>query len=178
MMYHHCASVPHRSWIPNTLVLRPKSPVFHMVHNNNEHWWRIWSNIFGIPFIALVQVQGVSKKRYFLDFLSYFSSRGRILLFHMCFGIRILSPFHLAIQKVSIQNLNCPKNAKNACADMIFIPAQSSLRKAGIKIMSAHAFLGQLRFWMDTFWIARWNGLEILIPKHMWKSKIRPLELK
>ena len=110
------------------------------------------------------------KKRYFSDFLSYFSSWGRILLFHMCFGIRILSPFHLAIQKVSIQNLNCPKNAKNACADMIFIPAQSSLRKAGIKIMSAHAFLGQYRFWMDTFWIARWNGLEILIPKHMWKS--------
>ena len=92
------------------------------------------------------KLQGVSKKRYFSDFLSYFSSRGRILLFHMCFGIRILSPFHLAIQKVSIQNLNCPKNAKNACADMIFIPAQSSLRKAGIKIMSAHAFLGQLRF--------------------------------
>ena len=54
-------------------------------------------------------VQGVSKKRYFCDFLSYFSSRGRILLFHMCFGIRILSPFHLAIQKVSIQNLNVLK---------------------------------------------------------------------
>ena len=42
-------------------------------------------------------IQGVSKKRYFCDFLSYFSSRGRILLFHMYFGIRILSPFHLAI---------------------------------------------------------------------------------
>ena len=83
-------------------------------------------------------IQGVSKKRYFLDFLSYFSSRGRILLFHMCFGIRILSPFHLAIQKVSIQNLNCPKNA---CADMIFIPALRSEDWAGIKIMSAHAFL-------------------------------------
>ena len=27
-----------------------------------------------------------------------FSSRGRILLFHMCFGIRISSPFHLATQ--------------------------------------------------------------------------------
>ena len=123
-------------------------------------------------------IQGVSKKRYFLDFLSYFSSIGRILLFHMCFGIRISSPFHLAIQKVSIQNLNCPKNA---CADMIFIPALRSEDWAGIKIMSAHAFLaflGQLRFWMDTFWIARWNGLKILIPKHMWKSKIRPLELK
>ena len=26
--------------------------------------------------------------------------------------------------------------------------------------------------------VARWNGLEILIPKHMRKSKIRPLELK
>ena len=68
-------------------------------------------------------IQGVSKKRYILDFLSYFSSIGRILLFHMCFGIRISSPFHLAIQKVSIQNLNCPKNA---CADMIFIPALRS----------------------------------------------------
>ena len=75
-------------------------------------------------YVALsCKVQGVSKKRYFLDFLSYFSSRGRILLFHMCFGIRILSPFHLAIQKVSIQNLNCPKNA---CAGMIFIPALRS----------------------------------------------------
>ena len=71
----------------------------------------------------LISLQGVSKKRYFSDFLSYFSSKGRILLFHMCFGIRISSPFHLAIQKVSIQNLNCPKNA---CADMIFIPALRS----------------------------------------------------
>ena len=56
------------------------------------------------------------KKRYFLDFLSYFSSRGRILLFLMCFRIRISSPFHIAIQKISIQYLNCPKNA---CADII-----------------------------------------------------------
>ena len=112
------------------------------------------------------------KKGTFVIFLSYFSSRGRILLFHMCFGIKISNPFHLAIQKVSIQNLNCPKNA---CADMIFIPALRSEDWAGIKIMSAHAFLaflGQLRFWMDTFWIARWNGLKILIPKHMWKTKI------
>ena len=54
-----------------------------------------------------------------------------------------------------------------------------SLWKAGIKIMSAHAFLvflGYLRFWLDTIWVARWKGLEILIPKHMWKSKNRPLE--
>ena len=91
-----------------------------------------FSVVMMIKTIFTLVLQGVSKKRYFLDFLSYFSSRGRILLFHMCFGIRILSPFHLAIQKVSIQNLNCPKNAKNACADMIFIPAQSSLRKGNI----------------------------------------------
>ena len=38
--------------------------------------------------------------------------------------------------------------------------------------------LGQLRFWMDTILVARWNGLEILIPKHMWKRKIQLLEQK
>ena len=37
----------------------------------------------------------------------------------MCYGIRISSPFHLATQIISIQNPNCPKNGKNACADMI-----------------------------------------------------------
>ena len=31
----------------------------------------------------------------------------------MCFGIRISSPLHLATQMIPIQNLNCPKNAKN-----------------------------------------------------------------
>ena len=72
------------------------------------------------------------KKRYFSDFFSYFSSRGRILLFHMCFGIRISSPFHLAIQKVSIPNLNCPKNA---CADMILIQA---LRCEAWAVVSVH----------------------------------------
>ena len=40
------------------------------------------------------------------------------------------------------------------------------------------AFLGQFRFWMGIIWVARWNGLESLIPKHMWKSKIGPLEAK
>ena len=63
--------------------------------------------------------------------------------FHFFTCVLELEFFHLAIQKVSIQNLNCPKNAKNACADMISIPAQSLLCKAGIKIMPAH---GQLRF--------------------------------
>ena len=68
------------------------------------------------------------------------------------------------------------------CMNIICIKFSSSVQHgAGIKIMSAHAFLaflGQLRFWMDTIWVARWNGLKILIPKHMWKSKIRLLEPK
>ena len=44
---------------------------------------------------------------------------------------------------------------------------------------SAHAFLaflGHLWFAMGNIKVARWNGLEILIPKHMWKSKIGLLE--
>ena len=41
-----------------------------------------------------------------------------ILLFPMCFGI--FSSFHLAKQITFIQNRNCSKMHKNACADMIF----------------------------------------------------------
>ena len=37
-------------------------------------------------------------------------------------------------------------------------------------------FLGHLIFWMGMFKGFRSNGLEILIPKHMWKSIIGPLE--
>ena len=46
-------------------------------------------------------------------------------------------------------------------------------------VMSAHAFLvflGHLIFWMGMFKVFSWNGLVILIPKHMWKSIIGPLE--
>ena len=34
------------------------------------------------------------------------------------------------------------------------------------------AFLGYLWFSMGNIKVVRWSGLEILIPKHMWKSKI------
>ena len=60
-------------------------------------------------------IQGVSKKKVLSWVSSYFSSRGPILLFNMCFGIRILRPFHIATRVIAIQNLN----AKNTCADMI-----------------------------------------------------------
>ena len=46
---------------------------------------------------------------------------------------------------------------------------------------SLHAFfcfLTQLRFRMGMVWMSRWNGLKILILKHMWKSKIRLIEQK
>ena len=57
------------------------------------------------------QLQGVSKKKVLSCIYSCFCSRSRILLFHMCFGIRILSPFHLSTQTMPIQNMNCTKNA-------------------------------------------------------------------
>ena len=37
-------------------------------------------------------------------------------------------------------------------------------------------FLVHLIFWMGMFKVFRWNKLEILIPKHMWKSIIGPVE--
>ena len=50
-------------------------------------------------------IQGVSKEKVLSWFLSHSASRGPILLFHMCFGIKILSPIHLATQMIPIQNL-------------------------------------------------------------------------
>ena len=158
----------------------------------------------------------------------------------MCFGIRILSPFHLNTLKIPIQNMKCPKNTKNACADIIFSPAiiceawtfvfaqacqtqsvwpamlsmnhivrcnalcrdmwskmkviaefcyfssKHLKRDSGPKV-EAHmtAMLcprmrfwcfRHLIFWIGMFKVFRWNRLEILIPKHMWKSIIGPLE--
>ena len=157
----------------------------------------------------------------------------------MCFWIRILSPFCLAIQIISIQNPNWPKNAKKR-----FLECSSNFWKALPNWMAVNTtaysistmcclvcmsgtvatstgfggnrmvppcmwptptcatwtcslkagwtaggqfknhvrtffcFFEQFRFWVDKIWVAIWNGLEILIPKHMWKSKIRFLEWK
>ena len=55
--------------------------------------------------------------------MSYFCYRSRIWLFHVCFGYWISSPFHLDTLNIPIQNIKSPKNAKNACADIIFPPA-------------------------------------------------------
>ena len=161
----------------------------------------------------------------------------------MCFGIRILSPFHLNTLNIPIQNIKCPKTPKThtrtssspqplflklelcrLCTSMETIDWLSvslgpyfgrsakgpcwvpmpwkigslsgpyfkdrlpwlkkrprSFRRGTYDniVMSAHALLvllGHLIFWMGMFKVFRWNPLEILIPKHMWKSQIGPLE--
>ena len=53
------------------------------------------------------------QKKVLQCFLSYFCSRSLIPLFHMCFGIRILSPFHPATWGIHIQNIKCPKTTQN-----------------------------------------------------------------
>ena len=53
----------------------------------------------------------VSLKKVLSWFYSCFCSRSQILLVHMCFGIRISSPFHPATQTIPIQNQNCATNA-------------------------------------------------------------------
>ena len=62
-------------------------------------------------------------------------------------------------------------NTWKVCKDAT---AQASHLKAGIKSMFAHvlsAFLEQFGFWVDVFLATSWNGIEILILKHMWKVK-------
>ena len=58
---------------------------------------------------------------FFLRFFStsHFCSRTLILLVYMCFGIRIMSPMHLATQIISMHNPNCPKNEKKHRTNMI-----------------------------------------------------------
>ena len=61
----------------------------------------------------------VTQKEASYGFWPQICSRSPILLFHMCFGIRISSPFHLATLILPIANHKCPKNAKNPCADVL-----------------------------------------------------------
>ena len=59
-------------------------------------------------------------------------SREPIVLFHMCFGIRILSLFLLNTLNIPIQNIKCPKNTKNACADITMLSCVPLLRDLGL----------------------------------------------
>ena len=64
------------------------------------------------------------------------------------------------------------------CASMCFTHNLSFIAELQASNCPRMRFLkiGHLIFWMGMFKVFRWNGLEILIPKHMWKSQIGPLE--
>ena len=53
-------------------------------------------------------------------------SRSPILVFRMCFGIRKLTPFHMATSILHIQNHKYHKNAINACTDTQIYPLLTS----------------------------------------------------
>ena len=57
--------------------------------------------------------------------------------------------------------------------------AQSQSFPSSSCILKSHAFLaflGHFKFWMGIWNVLRCNGLEILNPKHMWKSENGPLQ--
>ena len=69
-------------------------------------------------------------------------------LVHMCFGIRISSPFHPATQIISILNLNCPKNAETHARTWLLsqlLEVKLEL-KLELKILSRFHALGCLWF--------------------------------
>ena len=74
-----------------------------------------WHNLFvptQLQYILFAPTYRVSLNKGTFSIFIFFCSRSQILLFCMCFGVRILSPVHLATQIISIQNPNCPKNEK------------------------------------------------------------------
>ena len=70
------------------------------------------------PTVSQPGMSNIIARVSFLVFLHYLANINDIiihfiLLFRMCCGIRILSPFLPATQFISIKNLNCPKNAES-----------------------------------------------------------------
>ena len=57
------------------------------------------------------------------------------------------------------------------CASMCFTHHHSFISEPATE--GFLMFLGHLIFWMGMFKVFRWKGLEILIPKHTWKSIIQ-----
>ena len=67
MLCHHCANEPHRSWILNTLVLRPKSPVFHMVHNTTNTDGAFDPTFLGYPSLPWFKYEILCCKGFYID---------------------------------------------------------------------------------------------------------------
>ena len=76
----------------------------------------------------------------------------------------------------------CDKSWKWTESFIISFPKHElpgSLKKDTLGLIIMFAFFGlsgHLIFRIGMFKVSRWNGLEILIPKHLWKSIIGPLE--
>ena len=75
--------------------------------------------IFGkFPDSRKISTDRVPQKNVCQRFEAQICSRSPILLSRMCFGFRISSLIHQATLTISIQNLKCLKNAKNAYEDI------------------------------------------------------------
>ena len=102
------------------------------VKYNWEEKWEIKNRMTQLCF----HIQFIFHSKFSKHFFGFISSKYRVSLkkgtlaifvffcsskiFHMCFVIRISCPFHLATQIISIQNPNCPNNAKSASVDLSF----------------------------------------------------------
>ena len=83
----------------------------------------------------------------------------------MCFGIRILSLFHLNNLNIPIQNIKSPKNVKNACADLTMLSSDSLFRDLGWRDSEMTAASLML------LWPLRMSRLEELAPHRIISCK-------
>ena len=115
-------------------------------------------------------IQGVSKKRYFFVFCLIYVLETGFNFFACDFELKFRAlPLRHSnyIHPESKLPLNFVIKYMEVCKDAT---AQASHLKAGIKSMFAHvlsAFLEQFGFWVDVILATSWNGIEILILKHM-----------
>ena len=118
-------------------------------------------------------IQSVCKKKYFSIFHLICVLEIGFHFFTCVFESRFLarSIYPNYIHTESKLPYNLVINYMEVCKDAI---TQASYLKYGIKSMFAHvfsAFLELFGFWVDIILAASWNGLKILILKHMWKVK-------
>jgi len=124
--------------------------------------------------VNALYVQGVYKKRYFFDFR---------LIYVLETGFNFYAyDFELKFWALPLKHSNYIHPESKLPLDIVIkymevckdATAQASHLKAGIKSMFAHvlsAFLEQFGFWVDAILATSWNGIEILILKHLWKVK-------
>ena len=103
------------------------------------------------------------------------------LTFNMCFGMSISSPFFLDTLSIPLQHLNSLKNAKNKAQTHNVLTLKSAVIKDPLIQREPHILFALLRAGLyDSQSVSLKcpdeKRLEMLILKHMLKSKIRLLE--